>query len=216
MGRSRRLDGVVAGKREREKIKGRDDAGLGNWAAKIREVEMVSRRDRGEEGEGDAGVGEIGWENQRKGVEHGVKAGRGKIRCMKSRGRGYRSGRGDRGGSNGDSTLIQERGDERRREGRREELGGGIWKGKSGFAGKKGGRPKVDERSGGGNDRNWGKIGEGSHSWSWRMRSIGGRPAGGIRERMRKRENGKSGQRGGCAEGGRERDGGREAGERGI
>ena len=99
---------------------------------------------------------------------------RGKIRCRKFRGRGYCAGGGDGGGSNGDSTLIWEKGEERRREGRREDLGGGNWKGKSGFAGKKGGRPKVDDRSGGGDDRNWGKIGEGSQSWRWRMRSIGG------------------------------------------
>ena len=39
------------------KIWGRDDAGVGNWAAKIREVEMVSRQDRGEEGEGKFGRG---------------------------------------------------------------------------------------------------------------------------------------------------------------
>ena len=40
------------GKEGEGKIRRRDDAGVGNWAAKIVEVETVSRRDRGEEGEG--------------------------------------------------------------------------------------------------------------------------------------------------------------------
>ena len=40
------------GKEGDGKIRGRDDAGVGNWAATIGEVKTVSRWDRGEEGEG--------------------------------------------------------------------------------------------------------------------------------------------------------------------
>ena len=118
-------------------------------------------------------IGGRGWNVEWSGEEGGTGR-RGKILCRKFRGRGYHAGGGDGGGSNGDSALIRERGEERRREGHREELGGGNWKGKSGFVGRKGGRPKVDDESGGGYDRKWGKIGEGGQSWSWRMRSIGG------------------------------------------
>ena len=185
MGRLGRSEGVVARKREREKF---GEGMMQEWGIGLQKSgkwkrsagKIVGKRERENSEEGDAGVGKMGWENRGKGVERGVEGEeggtgrRGKIRCRKFRGRGYRAGGGDGGGSNGDSALTRERRGERRREGRREELGGGNWKGKSGFVGRKGGRPKVDDESGGGYDQKWGKIGEGGQSWSWRMRSIGG------------------------------------------